>query len=66
MPAGRPHSRVENVGGGPGSVFSGGPSGGFGGGGGGRPNMAQAGGKNPEGIDEAIAKAKEVAAAQLA
>jgi len=28
--------------------------------------MAQAGGKNPEGIDEAIAKAKEVAAAQLA
>lgn len=44
MPAGRPHSRVENVGGGPGSVFSGGPSGGFGGGGGGRPGMTRAGG----------------------
>ena len=31
-----------------------------GGGGGGRPNMAQAGGKNPAGIDELIAKVPEV------
>ena len=31
-----------------------------GGGGGGRPNMAQAGGKNPAGIPEAVAKVKEI------
>lgn len=37
-----------------------------GGGGGGRPNMAQAGGKNPAGIDEAIAKAREVLEGQIA
>ena len=37
-----------------------------GGGGGGRPNMAQAGGKNPEKIDEAVAKAAEVLKGQIA
>ncbi|MBR5740054.1 MAG: alanine--tRNA ligase, partial [Firmicutes bacterium] len=37
-----------------------------GGGGGGRPNMAQAGGKNPAGIPDALAKAVETAKAQLA
>ena len=36
-----------------------------GGGGGGRPNMAQAGGKNPAGIDDAIGKVEEVLEAQL-
>jgi alanyl-tRNA synthetase len=36
-----------------------------GGGGGGRPNMAQAGGKNPAGIPDAIAKVAEVLAEQL-
>ena len=36
-----------------------------GGGGGGRPNMAQAGGKNPAGVADAVAKAKEVASGQL-
>ena len=36
-----------------------------GGGGGGRPNMAQAGGKNPAGIDDAIAKAAEVLKNQI-
>ncbi len=37
-----------------------------GGGGGGRPNMAQAGGKNPAGIDAAIEKAQTVIEGQLA
>jgi len=37
-----------------------------GGGGGGRPDFAQAGGKNPERLDDALAKAKELVAAQAA
>lgn len=36
-----------------------------GGGGGGRPNMAQAGGKNPAGIPDAVAEAKTVLLGQL-
>ncbi len=36
-----------------------------GGGGGGRPNMAQAGGKNPAGIPDAIAKVSEVLEGQI-
>jgi alanyl-tRNA synthetase len=36
-----------------------------GGGGGGRPNMAQAGGKNPAGIADAIAEAEKVLAEQI-
>ena len=36
-----------------------------GGGGGGRPNLAQAGGKNPDGIDQAIAQVVQVLEEQL-
>ena len=36
-----------------------------GGGGGGRPNMAQAGGKNPDGIPAAVAQAATVLEGQL-
>ena len=36
-----------------------------GGGGGGRPNMAQAGGKNPAGIPQAMAAVADVLAGQI-
>ena len=36
-----------------------------GGGGGGRPNMAQAGGKNPAGVDDALAKVVDVLNEQI-
>ena len=35
------------------------------GGGGGRPNMAQAGGKKPEGVADALAKVAEVVSEQV-
>ena len=37
-----------------------------GGGGGGRPNMAQAGGKNPAGMDAAIAECAKILEGQIA
>ena len=37
----------------------------IGGGGGGRPNIAQAGGKNPAGVQAALAKAAEALAEEL-
>lgn len=37
-----------------------------GGGGGGKPNIAQAGGKNPQGIKEALEEALEIAKSQIA
>ena len=36
-----------------------------GGGGGGRPNMAQAGGKNPQGIEDALKEAAAVLEGQI-
>ena len=36
-----------------------------GGGGGGRPTMARAGGKNPEGLGDALARARELISAAL-
>ena len=36
-----------------------------GGGGGGRPGMAQAGGKNPAGVDDAIKEAAKVVESQI-